>query len=158
MSDAALVCPRCGREGDDAAQRFCGSCGMPLVRDENPGPVSEEQEKARKVVPSYAEGELVKVAYASNQPEAEMIAGLLLEAGIPSVTRRARGFDVPDFLAAGPRDIFVAEGGVDAAREALGENAAPRATVTPSLRGVAMAMLIIAAVSVVLAVLAAVLL
>jgi hypothetical protein len=108
-------------------------------------------------VPSYAEGELVKVAYASNQPEAEMIAGLLLEAGVPSVTRRARGFDVPDFLAAGPRDIFVAEGGVEAAREALGQDVAPRATVSPSLRGVALAMLVIATVSVVIAVVAAVL-
>jgi hypothetical protein len=130
---------------------------MPLVRDEEPPPVSEEQERARKVVPSYAEGELVKVAYASNQPEAEMIAGLLLEAGIPSVVRRARGFDVPDFLAAGPRDILVAAGGVEAAREALGEDAAPRATVAPSLRGVALAMLVIAGVSVVIAVVAAVL-
>jgi hypothetical protein len=153
-----LVCPRCGRASDDAAQRFCDACGMPLVRDEKPPAMSLERERAMKVVPAYAEGELVKVAYASNQPEAEMIAGLLLEAGVPSVVRRARGFDVPDFLAAGPRDIFVAEGGAEAAREALGENAAPRATVSPSLRGVALAMLIIAAVSVVLAVLAGVLL
>ena len=120
--------------------------------------MSEERERAMKVVPAYAEGELVKVAYAANQPEAEMIAGLLLEAGVPSVVRRARGFDVPDFLAAGPRDILVAEGGVEAAREALGEDAAPQATVSPSLRGVALAMLVIAAVSVVIFVVAAVLL
>ena len=120
--------------------------------------MSDERERALKVAPAYAEGELVKVAYAANQAEAEMIAGLLLEAGIPSVTRRARGFDVPDFLAAGPRDVLVAEGGAEAAREALGESAAPRATVTPSLRGVALAMLVIAAVSVAIAVVAAVLL
>ena len=74
---------------------------------------------ARKVVPAYAEGELVKVAYATNQPEAEMIAGLLLEAGVPSVTRRARGFDVPDFLAAGPRDVMVPQAGAEPARELL---------------------------------------
>ena len=116
-----------------------------------------QQADARKVVPAYAEGELVKVAYAANQPEAEMIAGLLLEAGIPAVVRRARGVDVPDFLAAGPRDILVARGGEEAAREALGESAAaPQATVSPSLRGVALAMLVIAAVSVVIAVVAAV--
>ena len=121
--------------------------------------MTPEIEQARKVVPSYAEGELVKVAYAHNQPEAEMIAGLLLEAGVPSVVRRARGFDVPDFLAAGPRDILVAAGGVEAAREALGDDAAPpQATVTPSLRGVALAMLVIAGVSVVIFVVAAVLL
>ena len=155
---AGLVCPRCGRAGDDAAQRFCASCGMPLVRDEPPPEMSEERERAMKVVAAYAEGDLVKVAYASNQAEAEMIAGLLLEAGVPSVVRRARGFDVPDFLAAGPRDILVAEGGVEPAREALGQDAtAPRSTVSPSLRGVALAMLVIAAVSVLIAVVAAVL-
>jgi len=33
--------------------------------------------------------------------------------------RRSGGFDVPDFLAAGPRDILVPESGAEAAREAL---------------------------------------
>jgi hypothetical protein len=33
--------------------------------------------------------------------------------------RRARGFDVPDFLAAGPRDVMVPESGYEAARELL---------------------------------------
>jgi hypothetical protein len=80
---------------------------------------SERQRKARKVKPQYTEGRLVKVAYASNQPEAEMIEALLLEQGIPSMTRRAGGFDVPDFLAAGPRDVLVPESGAEAAREAL---------------------------------------
>jgi hypothetical protein len=74
----------------------------------------------RKVFPQFGEGPLVKVAYARNQAEAELIAGLLLEEGIPSVAKRARGFDVPDFLAAGPRDIFVAASGVDNARDILG--------------------------------------
>ena len=34
--------------------------------------------------------------------------------------RRSGGFDVPDFLAAGPRDIVVPQSGALAAREALG--------------------------------------
>ena len=158
MTGPALVCPRCGRAGADEAQRFCAVCGMPLVRGEELPAVSAEQARARKVVPAYTEGELVKVAYAANEPEADMIAGLLLEAGIPAVIQRARGFDVPDFLAAGPRDILVAQGGEEAAREALGTSAAPpQATVAPSLRGVALAMLVIAGVSVVIAVVAAVL-
>jgi hypothetical protein len=42
-----------------------------------------------------------------NQTEAEFIQALLLEWGVPSVLRRTAGFDVPDFLAAGPRDILV---------------------------------------------------
>jgi ribosomal protein L37E len=154
----ALVCPGCGRTTDDLQGRFCEACGMPLTPEGEAPALSEEQERARKIHPAYAEGELVKVAWASNQPEAELIAGLLLEEGIPSVVRRARGFDVPDFLAAGPRDVLVAAGGAEAAREALGGRGEPaQATVTPSLRGVALAMLIIAGASVVIAVIAAVL-
>jgi hypothetical protein len=80
---------------------------------------SERQRKARKIKPQYSEGRLVKVAYATNQPEAELIEALLLEEGIPSMSRRSGGFDVPDFLAAGPRDILVPESGAEAAREAL---------------------------------------
>ncbi|UGS37713.1 DUF2007 domain-containing protein [Capillimicrobium parvum] len=81
--------------------------------------LSEAQQRARKVKPQYAEGSLVRVAGARHQAEAEFIQGLLLEEGIPSTTRRAAGFDVPDFLAAGPRDILVAQSGRDAARDVL---------------------------------------
>jgi hypothetical protein len=49
----------------------------------------------------------VRVAIARNQPEAEMIQGMLGDAGIPAYVRRMAGFDVPDFLAGGPRDIMV---------------------------------------------------
>lgn len=63
---------------------------------------------------------LVKVAYARNLPEAEMIEGLLRQNGIRSLTQRNRGFDVPDFLAAGPRDVLVAEQDAERARELLG--------------------------------------
>jgi hypothetical protein len=58
---------------------------------------------------SSSKGKLVKVGYGQQQAEAEMIQGLLSEHGIPSMLRRAAGFDVPDFLAAGPREILVAE-------------------------------------------------
>ena len=51
--------------------------------------------------------DLVKVAGAQNQPEAEFIQGLLRDAGVPSVVRRSGGADVPDFLAAGWRDVLV---------------------------------------------------
>jgi hypothetical protein len=36
-----------------------------------------------------------------------MLQGLLLEVGIPSVLKRSRGFDNPDFLSAGPHDVMV---------------------------------------------------
>jgi hypothetical protein len=85
---------------------------------------SERQRKARKIKPQYAEGELVKVARAQNQSEAEFIEGLLLEEGIPSMLRRSRGFDVAESLAAGPRDVLVPQSGAEAAREALAWNQA----------------------------------
>jgi hypothetical protein len=93
---------------------------MPLVY--LPGAMhdaSERQRKARKIKPQYAEGALVKVARADSQPEAEFIEAMLLEEGIPSMLRRSGGADVPDFLAAGPRDVLVPESGAQAAREAL---------------------------------------
>ena len=53
-----------------------------------------------------------------------MIQSLLRERGIPSIEQRERGFDVPDFLAAGPRAILVPPGMFDAAREVLGDEPA----------------------------------
>jgi hypothetical protein len=64
-------------------------------------------------------GELVRVAVARNQAEAEFIQALLLEEGIPSLLRRTAGFDVPDFLSAGPRDVLVRESVSLSAREVL---------------------------------------
>jgi hypothetical protein len=95
---------------------------MPLVQpDREPldEPLSEAHGRARKIDPRYTEGRLVRVAGGRNQAEAELIQGLLLEEGIPSMLRRTAGFDVPDFLAAGPRDVLVPEAGSDAARELL---------------------------------------
>ena len=82
-------------------------------------PLSDAHERARKINPVYTEGELVRVAGGRNQSEAELIQNLLLEEGIPSILRRTAGFDVPDFLAAGPRDVMVPQAGEEAAREVL---------------------------------------
>jgi hypothetical protein len=82
-------------------------------------PVNDRQERARKIRPEYSRGELRRVATAQQQAEAEMIQMLLLEEGVPSTLRRTAGFDVPDFLAAGPRDVLVPESGVETAREVL---------------------------------------
>ncbi|HEV3283703.1 MAG TPA: DUF2007 domain-containing protein [Solirubrobacteraceae bacterium] len=119
MGDDALICPSCGRE-HPPSERFCERCAMPLVHPGGVEPVtSERQQRARKIKPQYAQGSLVKVARAANQPEAEFIEGLLLEEGIPSLLRRSSGFDVAESLAAGPRDVLVPESGAEAAREAL---------------------------------------
>jgi hypothetical protein len=66
-----------------------------------------------------ARGEPRRVAVALNLAEAELMQGILLEEGIPSMLRRSGGFDVPDMLAAGPRDVLVPESGVEAARALL---------------------------------------
>lgn len=65
--------------------------------------------------------DLVKVAFARNQAEAEMLQGLLSEAGIPSVLKRSFGFDNPDFLSSGPRDVMVNTGDAQRAKDLLAE-------------------------------------
>ena len=72
------------------------------------------------VRPEFAQGPLVRVGTARNQAEAEMMEGLLLQEGIPSLVRRTGGADVPDFLAAGPRELLVPASGAGLARELLG--------------------------------------
>ena len=121
MTSEPLVCPKCSTT-HPLDERFCPSCGMPLTYAGKTGvdqPITERHERARKVKPQYSEGELVRVAGARHQSEAEFIQGMLLEEGIPSMLRRTMGFDVPDMLAAGPRDVMVPASGAAAAREVL---------------------------------------
>ena len=115
-----LTCPRCALP-HSIDERFCRNCGMPLVyagtREEEP--ITEAHERARKVRPQYAHGDLMRVTGARSLADGEMIQSILLDNGIPSMLRRTRGFDVPDFLAAGPRDVLVPESGYEAARDLL---------------------------------------
>ena len=146
-----LACPHCARRFT-LDERFCPDDGMPLVyvgRGEE-APITEAHERARKVKPQYTSGDLVKVAWARNLSEAELMQGILLDQGIPSVQRRSRGFDVPDFLAAGPRDILVPEAAGSDARELLTDTDAPVAAV-PSDEGRAARLLAGMAVALVLA-------
>jgi len=53
------------------------------------------------------EEDWVKVAAAPNETLALVMKGLLDEVGIPVLIQRGGGFDIPDFLSAGPRDILV---------------------------------------------------
>lgn len=46
------------------------------------------------------------VAVAQHQPEAELLANMLAELEVPVMIRRA-SMDVPDMLAAGPRELLV---------------------------------------------------
>jgi hypothetical protein len=104
----------------------------PEVEEE---PRSEAVARARKIKPEFARGDLVRVAGGRNQAEAELIQNLLLEEGVPSMLRRSAGFDVPDFLAAGPRDVLVPESGAQAARDTLlAADLLPSASVAPMAR------------------------
>lgn len=73
----------------------------------------------RKIEKRYTEGELVRVAGARNQAEADLISGLLLEEGIPSLVRRSPAADVPEMLAAGSRDVMVRSSALADARQVL---------------------------------------
>lgn len=73
-------------------------------------------------------GGLVRVAVARHLSEAEFLQGLLAAEGIPSLLRRSAGFDVPDFLAAGPRDVLVHRRNEADARDVLLQSGAETAT------------------------------
>lgn len=81
--------------------------------------------------------EPVRVAWAPNQAEAEMIENMLNAEGIPCLLQRQRGFDVPDFLAAGPRYVLVPAAAEEKARailadlEAAGTDSGARSTLLP---------------------------
>ena len=116
-----LACPRCAARYS-LDERFCSRCGTPLTysgRVDAEEPADERRQHARKIKPEYSRGELRRVTIARQQAEAEFVQMLLLEEGIPSTLRRTAGFDVPDFLAAGPRDVLVPESGREAARQLL---------------------------------------
>jgi hypothetical protein len=164
-AEPTLTCPGC-RTRAPAAERFCPRCGLPLVLDADGAEaerresvrVSERRRRARLIKPQLSEGPLVKVARARNQAEGEFLQSLLLEQGVPSLLRRSAGFDVPDMLFAGPRDVLVAASGVETARETLlgaglsGAGASGEATGRPVVRpwpllaGLLLALLIGAAI------------
>ena len=61
----------------------------------------------------------MKVAAAPDGSVALLMEGVLKGAGVPSLIRRAPGFDAPDFLAAGPRDVLVPGSSAEEARQVL---------------------------------------
>jgi hypothetical protein len=60
----------------------------------------------------------VRVAVAANQSEAELLQGVLADAGIPSNWRRTGG-DLPELLAAGYREIYVPQAAAGEAQALL---------------------------------------
>jgi hypothetical protein len=118
-SPPLVRCPTCAR-AYPPTERFCEDCGMPLVYGGGEEPADDRRRRARKIKPEYAEGQPVRVAAADSQHEAEFIAALLLEEGIPSMfSTRIAGYGPM----VGRREVLVPESGAQAAREIL----APRA-------------------------------
>jgi Putative prokaryotic signal transducing protein len=66
----------------------------------------------------------VVVKVVADEPEAEIVCGLLRSAGIDCFYRDTEAIDSPleDFAAAGPREIVVAAADADAARQLLAES------------------------------------
>lgn len=64
--------------------------------------------------------DLVKVAFARTQAEGEMLQGLLMEAGIPSVLNRSQGFYSVSYVP-GPVDVMVAAHLAQRARDVLAD-------------------------------------
>ena len=63
----------------------------------------------------------MKVAAAPDESVALLMEDVLEDAGIPSLIQRAPGFDAPDFLSAGPRDVLVPASLAGEARQVLGD-------------------------------------
>ena len=61
----------------------------------------------------------VKVAAAPDESVALLMEGVLEDADTPALIQRAGGFDAPDFLSAGPRDVLVPSSLVEEAKQVL---------------------------------------
>ena len=121
-----LACPRCARKYP-LDERFCADCGMPLVyvgRGEEE-PITEAHERARKIKPQYTGGRAGPRGQRRQPRRGRADPGHAARGGDPErASAGRRGFDVPDFLAAGPRDILVPEAGLEAASEVLADGCA----------------------------------
>jgi hypothetical protein len=118
-----LLCPTC-RRTYSTSERFCADCGVPLaypaaLEGATEQPVSELRRAARRVKPAYTRGKLVRLTAARTQMEAELIQGLLLNAGVPSLLTSPTGISAR--YMPGPCEVMVPEAALEAAREVLPE-------------------------------------
>ena len=67
----------------------------------------------------YTHGDLVTVTTVRHAAEGEMLRGMLLEEGIPSMVRPARGSVIPQALGAGPHELVVTESGYETAYQVV---------------------------------------
>jgi hypothetical protein len=93
---------RTGEMAAEAAAALVRSIAEPAV-DTSPAVIAQPA----KLGPVAPDG-TVRVAWAANQAEGELIQGLLESAGIASTWKRG-GPDLPQLMSGGPRDIYVAQ-------------------------------------------------
>ncbi len=86
-------------------------------------PEAEPDSAPLGVDPGRSGVRLVKIVQARDPTEARLMQSALLDAGIPSIDRPTRAFDILDLLAVGPRDILVSASAADDARTVLGVEA-----------------------------------
>ena len=68
-----------------------------------------------KVRPEYTHGDPVTVTTVRHVAEGEMLRGMLLEEGIPSMVRPAPAFAIPQALGTGPHEVVVPESAYETA-------------------------------------------
>ena len=114
-----LVCPRCAISYP-LSERFCPRCEMPLVyagtRGRGPGD-RDPRAPAQDQAPVH-EGRAGQGRLRPQPGRGRADPGPAAGGGHPQLPERSAGFDVPDFLAAGPRDVLVPEAGAERARRA----------------------------------------
>jgi hypothetical protein len=84
---------------------------------------SEPVAPVPEVDPRHTSVRLVQIVQARNPTEAQLMQSVLEDAGIPSIDRPSRAFDILDLLAVGPRDILVSAAAAEDARALLGVEA-----------------------------------
>jgi hypothetical protein len=104
-----------GKAGEQAAE--AGAALVSALTEPEDAPETPRQATASPVGDVQPDG-TVRVAVAANQSEAELLQGVLRDAGIPSTWRRTGG-DLPELLAAGYREIYVPAGAAGDAQALL---------------------------------------
>jgi hypothetical protein len=104
-----------GDAGEQAAE--AGAALARALAEPGAGPDAPRSATAGPVGDVQPDG-TVRVAVAANQSEAELLQGVLADAGIPSNWRRTGG-DLPELLAAGYREIYVPAGAAGEAQALL---------------------------------------
>ena len=128
---APLVCPALRARARRSSERFCPRLRHAAGVRRRRG-VDEPVDRARTSARARSSRSTPRASWCASparatRPRPSSSRGCCSRRACPSLTRRSRGFDVPDFLAAGPRDVLVpAVGARGRARRAAPADVAAR--------------------------------